>query len=170
MSVGRSTGRQTCVRAAEIDSQTHNVPCEYPHNACPILCVVLCGQSISSESYLFTLSRKLPLCGVPIHDRGCDSSASGHGRAYPIVLSICSLFYHYRLHIHHPDTMLITPAILALPLLASAVPTAKEQLAFQGSIGSAILEGQDIFAAHDGFSLDLGEMRLVQFSEEEPPV
>ncbi|OWZ36045.1 hypothetical protein LQV05_006244 [Cryptococcus neoformans] len=66
--------------------------------------------------------------------------------------------------------MLITPAILALPLLASAVPTAREQLAFQVSTGSSIIEGQDIFAAHDGFSLDLGEMRLVQFSEEEPPV
>lgn len=100
MSVGRSTGRQTCVRTAEMDSQTHNVPCEYPHNACPILCVVLCGQSISSESYLFTLSRKLPLCGVPIHDRGCDSSASGHGRAYPI--SLVYLFSILSLPSTHP--------------------------------------------------------------------
>lgn len=66
--------------------------------------------------------------------------------------------------------MLIAPAILALPLLASAVPTAKEQIAFQSSIDPAILDGQDIFAAHDGFSLDLSEMRLVQFSEENPPV
>lgn len=66
--------------------------------------------------------------------------------------------------------MLITPAILALPLLASAAPTAKEQIAFQSSIDPAIIEGQDIFAAYDGFSLDLSEMRLVQFSEENPPV
>ncbi|WVQ84463.1 hypothetical protein IAT38_006615 [Cryptococcus sp. DSM 104549] len=67
--------------------------------------------------------------------------------------------------------MLFTPAILALPLLAAAIPTAKEQITFQES-GSAI-EGLAAAAgaeAQSGFSLDLKELRLVQFAHDEPPV
>ncbi|WVN86454.1 uncharacterized protein L203_101618 [Cryptococcus depauperatus CBS 7841] len=63
--------------------------------------------------------------------------------------------------------MLLTFAVLSLPLFAAAVPTAKEQLAFQ-SPDSAI---SDSTTKHvKGFSLDLDELRLVQFSDDEPPV
>lgn len=160
-----------------MDSQTHNVPCEYPHNACPSYGLVFRCQSVSLESsclYSFKQvatvwcpdpGQRRRFFRIPTRARIPDGYRSSHP-----VLPIVSLVCLYHLHIHHSDTMLITPAILALPLLASAVPTAREQLAFQVSTGSAIIEGQDIFAAHDGFSLDLGEMRLVQFSEEEPAV
>ncbi|WWC94847.1 hypothetical protein V866_001697 [Kwoniella sp. B9012] len=58
--------------------------------------------------------------------------------------------------------MLLRSALLALPLLASAIPTQPEQLTFNDhEIGSADVPG---------FSLDLNDLRLVQFSDDEPPV
>ncbi|WRT70247.1 uncharacterized protein IL334_007242 [Kwoniella shivajii] len=61
--------------------------------------------------------------------------------------------------------MLLKSALFALPLLASAIPTQPEQLTFSSSeIGS--IESTDV----TGFSLDLNELRLVQFSDDEPPV
>lgn len=56
--------------------------------------------------------------------------------------------------------MLVKAALLALPLLASAVPTKKDQLVF----------GDAIQHADNDVKLDLNELRLVQFGEDEPPV
>jgi len=65
--------------------------------------------------------------------------------------------------------LLSLPLHLLLPFLfhfATAIPTARDsqQLTFQPHI-DAIPEG-----GHDGFTLDLKELRLVQFSEDEAPV
>ncbi|WVR00253.1 hypothetical protein IAU59_007396 [Kwoniella sp. CBS 9459] len=59
--------------------------------------------------------------------------------------------------------MLLTPALLALPLLASAIPTQPEQLTFNALKGSEV---GDV----SGYSLDLNELRLVSFGDDEPPV
>ncbi|KAK8853200.1 hypothetical protein IAR55_003902 [Kwoniella newhampshirensis] len=60
--------------------------------------------------------------------------------------------------------MKLTPALLALPLLAAAVPHAKpDQLTFQ----QGAIDGDYSVA---GFSLDLNDLRLVSFGEDEPPV
>ncbi|WWC64621.1 uncharacterized protein I303_107232 [Kwoniella dejecticola CBS 10117] len=56
--------------------------------------------------------------------------------------------------------MLLKSALLALPLLASAIPTQPEQLAFSDHGSTDVA----------GYSLDLNDLRLVQFSDEEPPV
>ncbi|ODN73212.1 hypothetical protein L202_07771 [Cryptococcus amylolentus CBS 6039] len=67
--------------------------------------------------------------------------------------------------------MLLTPAILTLPLLAAAIPTNRGQLAFnQAPALSDDASGDIKHADYKGFSLDLDELRLVQFSEDEPPV
>ncbi|WVR07704.1 hypothetical protein IAU60_004746 [Kwoniella sp. DSM 27419] len=59
--------------------------------------------------------------------------------------------------------LLLTPALLALPLLASAIPTQLDQLTFNA-------KNVELGADSSGFSLDLNELRLVQFSDDEPPV
>ncbi|ORY33499.1 hypothetical protein BCR39DRAFT_520460 [Naematelia encephala] len=61
--------------------------------------------------------------------------------------------------------MLFKSSLLALPLLASAIPTAKPD-------GFTLQpESQDILADdRSGFSLDLQDLRLIQFSDDEPPV
>jgi hypothetical protein len=82
--------------------------------------------------------------------------------------------------------MRFTAPLLLTPLLASAIPTTK-QLAGRGR---GLLDGQSesggqVVLGHgqteqtydlgsgvgvEGFSLDLEELRLVQFDEDEPPV
>ncbi|RXK40515.1 bacterial leucyl aminopeptidase [Tremella mesenterica] len=60
--------------------------------------------------------------------------------------------------------MYFSTALLALPLLASAVPSFKrdrEQLTFLPHVDPA---------TDHGLQLDLSELRLVQFAEDEPPV
>jgi hypothetical protein len=59
----------------------------------------------------------------------------------------------------------LIPALLA-PLLATAFPATKP-FAIQGEQG--IFGGNDA-AGVPGFDLDLNELRLVQFSDDEPPV
>lgn len=56
--------------------------------------------------------------------------------------------------------MLVKAALLALPLLASAIPTKRDQVVF--SEATNIID--------DNVKLDLNELRLVQFGQDEPPV
>jgi leucyl aminopeptidase len=57
--------------------------------------------------------------------------------------------------------MLLTPFLALLPFLAWAVPTNKP-LGIQGE--------SDVIPEISGFAVDLNELRLVQFAEDEPPV
>lgn len=77
--------------------------------------------------------------------------------------------------------MRFTAPLLLSPLLASAIPTTKSlvqrslegsQLVFgQGqSAGSYAISADEASGKVEGFSLDLTELRLVQFDEDEPPV
>ena len=70
--------------------------------------------------------------------------------------------------------MIFTPAILALPLLASAIPTSKhDQLILNQTPNSDIASlgsGTNDYAGVIAPDFDLNELRLVQFSDEEPPV
>ena len=62
--------------------------------------------------------------------------------------------------------MRISGLLTAIPLLASlatAVPAKRSQLVLERPEG-------DEQAHHTGFALDLDELRLVQFAEDEPPV
>jgi leucyl aminopeptidase len=61
----------------------------------------------------------------------------------------------------------IIPVLLA-PLLATAIPTSKPAFHVQGENRLSDLGGK--FESTAGFDLDLSELRLVQFSEDEPPV
>lgn len=76
----------------------------------------------------------------------------------------------------------LIPVLLA-PLLASAIPTAKHPFNIQGTNNGDVvldlapkpelssLDDVPVFELEaPGFDLDLGELRLVQFSEDEPPV
>lgn len=56
--------------------------------------------------------------------------------------------------------MLVKSALLALPLLAAAIPTKRDQLVF--SEAANVID--------DNVKLDLNELRLVQFAQDEPPV
>lgn len=56
--------------------------------------------------------------------------------------------------------MLVKSALLALPLLASAIPTKRDQVVFQEAVN----------VVDDNVKLDLNELRLVQFGQDEPPV
>ena len=64
--------------------------------------------------------------------------------------------------------MLLAPALFTLPLLASAIPTS--------TFDSLTIQDQDFIAAVPeyaeklGWTMDLNEMRLVQFSDEAPPM
>lgn len=64
--------------------------------------------------------------------------------------------------------MLLAPALFTLPLLASAIPTS--------TFDSLTIQDQDFIAAVPeyaeklGWTMDLNEMRLVQFSDEAPPI
>jgi hypothetical protein len=57
--------------------------------------------------------------------------------------------------------MRLALSLALLPLLASAVPTSKP-LSFQ--------TGDNELLPNTGFSVDLNELRLVQFAEDEPAV
>lgn len=75
----------------------------------------------------------------------------------------------------------LIPVLLA-PLLASAIPTAKHPFNIQGNNNGDVLDlapKPELSSLDDvpvfeleapGFDLDLSELRLVQFSEDEPPV
>lgn len=80
--------------------------------------------------------------------------------------------------------MRFTAPLLLTPLLASAIPTTK-QLSGRGLLdGQGQGQGQVVLGKGaseqtynvgqgvgvEGFSLDLDELRLVQFDEDEPPV
>jgi hypothetical protein len=77
-------------------------------------------------------------------------------------------FYHpthipsYTMYIHQ-SLLLLLPV---LSQLAGAIPTARDtqQLTFQSHIDAIPAGG------HEGFSLDLKELRLVQFGHDEAPV
>lgn len=56
--------------------------------------------------------------------------------------------------------MLVKAALLALPLIASAVPTKRDQLVF----------ADEVTDPTGNVQLDLNELRLVQFGQDEPPV
>jgi hypothetical protein len=62
--------------------------------------------------------------------------------------------------------MLIKSALLALPLLASAVPTKRDQLVF-GDSHSLADSSKELVG---DINLDLNELRLVQFGVNEAPV
>lgn len=62
--------------------------------------------------------------------------------------------------------MLIKSALLALPLLASAVPTKRDQLVFGDSYSLADSAKELV----GDINLDLNELRLVQFGVDEAPV
>ena len=83
--------------------------------------------------------------------------------------------------------MRFTAPLLLTPLLASAIPTTKQLAGVRrglldgdnGSGGQVVLgKGQHNEQAYaldsgvnaEGFDLDLDELRLVQFDEDEPPV
>ena len=64
--------------------------------------------------------------------------------------------------------MLLASALLALPIFASAIPTSR-------ILGFSLqnLELHDAIPENTedlGWTMDLDELRLVQFSEDEPPV
>jgi hypothetical protein len=62
--------------------------------------------------------------------------------------------------------MLVKAALLALPLLASAIPTKRDQLVF-GDLHSLAESSKELVG---DINLDLNELRLVQFGVDEAPV
>lgn len=74
-------------------------------------------------------------------------------------------------HLGHCQStiMLFKSALLALPLLASAVPTKRDQLVFGGEHDAHSLAESSKELMGD-INLDLNELRLVQFGEDEVPV
>jgi len=64
--------------------------------------------------------------------------------------------------------MLFKSALLALPLLASAVPTKRDQLVFRDNEIQSLAESSKELVGD--INLDLNELRLVQFGEDEVPV
>jgi leucyl aminopeptidase len=64
--------------------------------------------------------------------------------------------------------MLFKSALLALPLLASAVPTKRDQLVFGDNEIHSLAESSKELVGD--IHLDLNELRLVQFGEDEVPV
>lgn len=79
-------------------------------------------------------------------------------------------------NISNTHKMYFNTAILLsiLPLLTSAIPTARDLSSYTGN-DQLTFQFQDHLKAipqggHEGFSLDLDELRLVQFDHDEPPV
>ena len=63
--------------------------------------------------------------------------------------------------------MRLISALFALPLLASAIPTSRSDgLTFQDARVGAIPDETEKL----GWTMDLSELRLVQFAEDEPPL